>query len=363
MRSFIVILCILLLAVLLWFLSGNTDSRINPEIESASQVDDENQPAVDAGTADKTVAGNTGDDNDQLVVTPRFSGDRSDNATNVPTAERIPTGNNPESVADTYLTATDLAVLYQQLLSPSNPEDDYYRYRILKECNDLRLRGIDDQLDTCESIAEHTARGSAQNQTGSDESFTAAQIAEACFDFTDRCTNLDFNNIQETPAEALQQAIQNGSVLARAANLYQLSEADPQQGREWLANALNTYPNAELLRHGAGFLRSAHRLRSQPFYGAEDASTLTLAERALDLTACRLENGCNPGGHFMLDRCNYLPGCLPWQSYEQWLFAAYAGNPDGITEILQLSQDYQQFLLNQQAESLIFPEPIETDGE
>jgi len=355
MKLFIAFIGIILLAVVLWLFINKPDSPSGLNTQPNDHISQANQ-ATD-GTEGTDQAGTDTDSSNTATVSTRFSGARDDNRRESTTSRRQDSNNL--DIASTYLTATDLAILYQQLEAATDPEDYYYRYRILKECNDLRLRGIDQQLETCESIAEHTARGSSQSQPGVDEQFAAAEIAEACFNITDRCTNLDFDNIAQTPSEALQEAIENGSVLAHAANLYQLSEADPLEGREWLVDALNSDPSPDLLRHAASFLRSTQRIRGEPFYGATDATSLTLAERALDLTACQLQGGCTPSSLFMLERCNYLPGCLPGQSYEQWLFLAYGSDPEGLNAVLQLGQDYQQFLINQQARALIFPEPVE----
>ncbi len=362
MKAFIGILCVLVLAVGLFLYFGQ--SRTAPENNSANgQSSAQNQSTASTATDNPADSENpAADNNPEQRVSTRFSGNIP-NSTADNNRPRNRVNEVDEDIEHVYRTTDDLAVLYQQLQSPSSPEDYYYRYRILQECNDLRLRGIDAQLNTCEQIAEHSAGGSNNNPNLVEQSFTASEIAEACFRFTERCSTLDFDNIDLTPAQALQEAVDQGSVLARAANLYQISSDDPLGAREWLVAALDEQPGADLLRHAASFLRSDFRLRDQPFFGAVDNQTMLLAERALDLTACRFDQGCNAGGHFMLERCNYLPGCLPWQSYEQWLFQNYSGNQENLNHILQLSQDYQQLLLNQQAELLVFPDLIDADGE
>lgn len=361
MKAFIGILCVLALAVGLFLFRGQPDDQSgNVTASDPSSAHNTTSPNTnpDAENPDGANAENTSD----LSTNTRFSGNIPNNTPNN-TVPRNSASEDQGDIEHTYLTTDDLAVLYQQLQTPSGPEDYYYRYRILQECNDLRLRGIDEQLNTCEQIAQHSSSGSNTNPNLVEQSFTASEIAETCFDFTERCSSLDFDSIDLTPAQALQEAIDQGSVLARAANLYQLSADDPLAAREWLAAALDDQPSADLLRHAASFLRSDFRLRDQAFFGAVDSESMLFAERALDLTACRFDESCNAGGHFMLERCNYLPGCLPWQSYEQWLFQNYANNQDDLNLVLQLSQDYQQLLLNQQAGLLVFPDLIDDDGE
>ncbi len=360
MKLFLAILGILLLTVIIWLGVGRSDDSQRSASQDSGQYD-----STDAGSPatakDEAITTDNAGNKARTAVT-RFSGSAADQPASQLSAPGHAPVDGQQSVAQLYQTSDDLAQLWQQLQQPQYPEDYYYRYRILKECNDLRLRGIDEQLNTCERMAEHTARGAAGQLTDGDVSRTAADISEQCFAYTERCGNLDFDSIGNTPAAALLEAIQQGSVLARAASLYQLSESDPELARTWLAATLNEYSDPELLRHGASFLRASFRLREQPFYGVSDNASMLLAERALDLTACRLENGCGAGGHFMLERCNYLPGCLPWQSYEQWLYQSYTSSPEDLTRIVELSQDYQQFLINRQAELLVFPELAEADG-
>lgn len=362
MKAFIGILCVLALAVGLFLYLGQSDIQSgNNSVNGQSLT--QNGSATSTDTDSTTNSGNPAAENKpDLRTNTRFSGNIP-NSTPDNNRARNRVSLEDDDIEHTYRNTDDLAVLYQQLQSPSSPEDYYYRYRILQECNDLRLRGIDAQLNTCEQIAEHSARGSSSNPNLVEQTFTVSEMAEACFNFTERCSSLDFDSIDLTPAQALQEAIDQGSVLARAANLYQISSDDPLGAREWLVAALDEQPSADLLRHAASFLRSDFRLRDQSFFGAVDNQTMLLAERALDLTACRFDEACNAGGHFMLERCSYLPGCLPWQSYEQWLFQNYSGNQDNLNHILQLSQDYQQLLLNQQAELLVFPEFIDAGGE
>lgn len=361
MKVFIGILGILLLAVVLWLFIQQPDNAGNTAPPPAvSTTETAPAPAGSSASGNGTQSEAAGANRQN--ATTRFSGSQPGGSLPNPAGQTNRNNGQPTSVAETYYTTDDLAVLFEQLQTPGTPEEYYFRYRILKECNDLRLRGIDKQLETCESIAEHATRGTTDVR--GESTATRAEMAEACFNLTERCSNLDFESIELTPALALQEAIEQGSPLAIAANLYQLSNDDPQAAREWLAAALDEDPSAELLRHGASFLRSALRLRDEPFLGASDAASMLLAERALDLTACRLDAGCNPGGRFMLERCNYLPGCLPWQSYEQWLFQTYNTSPDDLNAVLELSQDYQQLLLNRQAELLVFPDlPDESEAD
>lgn len=349
MKIFITIIGIALLCLLLWVYLKPTDQT--PGLANTGSSPSLTPSSIDS----EAITADTEEEKEEQTASnranSRFSGSTRANA-----GTASPSNDFNAAIIDkeTYRNSTDLATLYQQLLTSENAEDYYYRYRILKECNDVRVRGIDAQLDTCEQIAEHTGKTLDAN----DSQGVTANITETCFAATERCAGFDFDEVVQTPAEALEEAIEKGSLNAYAANLYQISSDDPSDAREWLAAALNEQPDAELLRHAASFLRSSLRLRQEPFYGAETAQTVNQAERALDLTACRLEQGCAAGSQFMLERCAYLAGCLPWQSYEQWLFQTYNSTPDALNNVLALSQDYQQFLINGQAELLIFPDIV-----
>ncbi len=344
MKSFIAVL-LLLLIVVLWLITNPTgissgSSRVAGNSDSTLE-----QP----GKVDQTTNKTTNNPSARIDTTTGNDASRR-------TGKRQNSDEAQLSTMEAFQTAADLATLYQELLIPANAEDIYYRYKILTECHAVQARGLDAQLKSCENTASNIARENTEQQLGFGESFTASEIVNACFRFTERCTNVNFDLIKETRLTVLDQALEQGSVLARSANLYRLSEDDPQQAREWLADVLNQQPGPDLLRNTSNFLRSAFKLRDHPFYGVNDTHSLQLAEHALDLTACRLEQGCPPASYFMQAQCTRLPGCSPWQGYEEWLYQNYAASPEDLARVLELSQDYQQLLINQQAHLLVFPD-------
>ncbi len=346
MKVFISILAILLAAVI-WLALSRSYPDASSGIATGTESQRKTDSAEPASNANQDLSSSQSDA--ALRATQAAARRRSGNSQDIDQTQL--------STAEAFRTATDLAALYEQLLSPSGPEDIYYRYRILAECNPIRELGIDAKLSSCESTASNLARENAEGQFGYGESYTASEIINSCFQFSQRCSNLNFDSLREDRASILKQALERDSVLARSSNLFQLSRDDPQAAREWLATVLNEQPSPDLLRNAANFLRSSFLQREQPFHGVSDEHSLQLAQHALDLTACRLEQGCAPSSHFMQSQCTRLQGCVPWQGYEEWLYQNYAGSPQDLEQVLQLSQQYQQFLLNGDAEALVFPEP------
>lgn len=347
MKFFIAILVALILFTAYWLFSGHSQSDTFNAASSSSvstAVFDNSSNNIDGNNS-----ASNADRNDKISAEQaRRDAARRSAGTQATDEAQI-------STAEAFKISNDLAVLYQELLTPSGPEDSYYRYRILAECAAVHQRGLDGQLKSCENTARNLARENAEKIPGYGESFTASEIINACFRFTERCTNLDFTVLTETRADILNAAVSQGSVLARSSNLFLLSKDDPQEGREWLASVLNEQASPDLLRNASTYLGSSFRLRDEPFHGVTDDASLELAQRALLLTACRLETGCPPSSHFMQSQCNLLPGCAPWQGYEEWLYQNYAANPEDLSRVLELAQDYQQFLINGKAEDLLFP--------
>lgn len=355
MRTFIVILAFVIVVSGYWLWSRQLDDNTAPlasetAVETVTEVD-RNTQSTDLNI---TTGGQLSESDVAASARTQFSGTSALSTAQISSSSR----DAAADVERAFRESDDLAILYQELSNPTGPEDIYYRYRILKECTDVRVRGIDEQLTSCENIASATAEGlSATNFV--DVNTTASAIRERCYAIAERCANLDFETIDEQPHEALQEAIEQGSVLAKAANLYQLSNADPVGEREWLAAVLAEDPGPELIRHANSYLRSAYRVRNEGYYGVDSAESLRSAELALDLVACRLDNGCLASGVFMQNRCNYLNGCTPWQSYEEWLFQSLASNQEQLNQVLQLAQDYQQFIQNGNTVELLFPEAAE----
>lgn len=349
MKFFITLLAALLLFTAYWLFSGppQTDDFYST---SNSSGDTAVVTGADSSTGGNHSTNNNNPNNDNIdTEQARRDAARRSSGTQATDEAQI-------STAEAFKISNDLATLYQELLTPSGPEDSYYRYRILAECAAVHQRGLDGQLKSCENTANNLARENAEKIPGYGESFTASEIINACFRFTERCTNLNFDVITETRNDVLNAAINQGSVLARSSNLFLLSKDDPQEGREWLAGVLNTQASPDLLRNASTYLGSSFRQRDERFHGVTDEASLELAQRALLLTACRLETGCPPSSHFMLSQCTRLPGCSPWQGYEEWLYQNYAANPEDLSRVLELAQDYQQFLINGKAEDLLFPQ-------
>ncbi len=349
MKVFIAILTALILFTAYWLFYGQSQSDSLDSVSSGSGNTAVVNHSGNSSDSNRPGANNTDRNNDSInAEQARRDAARRSRGTQATDEAQI-------STAEAFKISNDLATLYQELLTPSGPEDSYYRYRILAECAAVHQRGLDGQLKSCENTANNLARENAEKIPGYGESFTASEIINACFRFTERCTNLNFDVITETRNDVLNAAINQGSVLARSSNLFSLSKDDPQEGREWLAGVLNTQASPDLLRNASTYLGSSFRHRDERFHGVTDEASLELAQQALLLTACRLETGCPPSSHFMLSQCTRLPGCAPWQGYEEWLYQNYAASPEDLSRVLELAQDYQQFLINGRAEDLLFP--------
>ena len=353
MRIFLILLTLMIAGTAYWLWSNQGETLPEGATAHIEQTDNQALTTANIDTAlstSATVDGQT--DEKPAAVSNRFSGSA---------AATTNSSGNTESYADltgdverAFRESTDLASLYQQLVNPTGPEDVYYRYRILQECRDVRARGIDGQLASCEKIASATAQGLSDTNFV-DADTTASAIAERCYAVAERCANLDFESITEQPSDALADAIEQGSVLARAANIYQDSEENPDEAREWLAAVLAEEPSPELIRHTNRYLRSAYRIRGENYLGVNSPETLRSAELALDLVACRFDNGCPSNGIFMQQQCNYLIGCAPWQSYEEWLFQSLSSDQEQLNGVLQLAQDYQLLIQSGNTGQLLFP--------